>query len=527
LLERPTFLILLFMRAPLPYMSQLRLRDHSVNFALLLLAGISFALFLNFLNLSILYPSLSPRELFAFGSYPSPDDVWYRPQVVYFLQGFGYTLDPADLIYSVRRTPIYPLWYGLHYYVFGVDLANVAIVYSQLALFAVSSCLLYLLLAGLTNSRTLALVVSLLYVCNPFLTQFTFFTMTEGIYVSLTVLMLFCLFKAAELGSLRLAALCGFLIALIFLARPSAVLLLMSPVLLLLLRDQFPRYNLKICLLVFAGVLAVWTPWIVRNYIKTGLFVPLETYYLNGSFEDQGPKQSSLGRWEQSWTDSNALPFHFRVKDLVIRQDWVELDSFLDQYISQIPSSAFKGYSNVDVKHAMLAYADCVRELREINGGRRIRFGESPPSCEYDVALRFDKFREDLAAESPHLPYLVAPSTRLYKYIFHSAVHGYAGFQDHKGSLLSFAIKSMSYVNNVFIYLAFFLSLFYLRFRLAVFLGVVPLTTLGYLILFMHVEDRYMAVAFPFFYLAIALAILKFSKRLNAARSDVMIPARG
>ena len=479
-------------------------------------AAVTFSLVLNYLNLSTLYPSLSFFDTLFFGAYSSPDNVWYRPQVSNFLQGLGFTIDSDDPIYSLRRTPVYPIWYGLHYIFFGEELAKVLIVHSQLILFAISGVFLYHIIFEFTQKKQISFIFSLLYVCNPFLTQLSFRTMTEGIYLSLTTIMVFILVKVGKTGSLRTAFFCGCFISVIFLTRPSAVLLISLPVLLLFLKERFPRYTLRTCICVFAGVLTVWAPWIIRNYVKTDLFVPLEAYYLNASFEDQGLKHASLARWEQSWKDSNGLHFHFSVKKIIARQDESSLELFLEEYLDEnIPRYAFKGYSRADVKSAMLDYARCVAELQEINGGRRIRFGEDPPSCEYDVALRFDTFREALAAGSPHLPYLVAPATRLYRYIFHSAVHGYAGFQDHNLRSLSFFVKSVSYVNNVFVYLAFFIALFVVRFRFAVFVGAVPLATLSYLIWFMHVEDRYMAVAFPFFYLTIAVGIQNAVERFT------------
>ncbi|MCC7050257.1 MAG: hypothetical protein IT239_00555 [Bacteroidia bacterium] len=45
----------------------------------------------------------------------SIDNEWYLPQVKYFMQGHGYTLNPLDSKMKVRRTPGYPFLYGLHY----------------------------------------------------------------------------------------------------------------------------------------------------------------------------------------------------------------------------------------------------------------------------------------------------------------------------------------------------------------------------------------------------------------------------
>ena len=45
----------------------------------------------------------------------SPDNAWYLNQIKNYLDGLGFTIDPLDPIYSVRRTPGYPIFYGIHY----------------------------------------------------------------------------------------------------------------------------------------------------------------------------------------------------------------------------------------------------------------------------------------------------------------------------------------------------------------------------------------------------------------------------
>lgn len=49
----------------------------------------------------------------------SIDNSWYLPQIHNFLAGKGFTCDTTDPRQAVRRTPVYPMFYGIHYLLFG------------------------------------------------------------------------------------------------------------------------------------------------------------------------------------------------------------------------------------------------------------------------------------------------------------------------------------------------------------------------------------------------------------------------
>ena len=74
-----------------------------------------FAYILNLANIVFGNVGENPGELIQGATLGSPDNFWYITQVKHFINGFGLTNDPTDLIQYVRRTPGYPIFYGIHF----------------------------------------------------------------------------------------------------------------------------------------------------------------------------------------------------------------------------------------------------------------------------------------------------------------------------------------------------------------------------------------------------------------------------
>ena len=63
-------------------------------------------------------------EVLKFGyTYQSPDDHTYVDPAINFIKGLGYIIDPSNEHWNVRRTPVYSVFYGIHYWLFGYEMS--------------------------------------------------------------------------------------------------------------------------------------------------------------------------------------------------------------------------------------------------------------------------------------------------------------------------------------------------------------------------------------------------------------------
>ena len=123
----------------------------------------------------------------------SIDNEWYLNQIKNLQHGYGFTHDTSNYLYTVRRTPLYPLFYGAHYLIFGEKGSFAAIKYSQIIIFGISAVFLFLATLNFTNSRKIAWLTYILYGFNLPLISYLSFTLTEAVFPALICFILYFL----------------------------------------------------------------------------------------------------------------------------------------------------------------------------------------------------------------------------------------------------------------------------------------------------------------------------------------------
>lgn len=140
-----------------------------------------------------------------------------------FGDSFSYTESIKNLIYFDKftfdvntpdaylyRGPVYPIFWGIHYLIFGDDTAYIAVAVTQCIIDAVSAILIYLLAFKLTNHNMLSLLCGLTYTIFPTFIVYVPITGTETFATFLTLLTFIVLVNArSNRDYLILGVLCG------------------------------------------------------------------------------------------------------------------------------------------------------------------------------------------------------------------------------------------------------------------------------------------------------------------------------
>lgn len=92
------------------------------------------------------------------------DNYWYTQQIKNYVKGNGFTIDPQKEKYEVRRTPIYPLFYGVHYLLFGEIGSYYLIRFTQIALFVLSVFALLYATYNFTQNKFIAITSAILWI---------------------------------------------------------------------------------------------------------------------------------------------------------------------------------------------------------------------------------------------------------------------------------------------------------------------------------------------------------------------------
>jgi len=233
-----------------------------------LLWGIVFASFL-----------LSLTHSFYFQIEPSVDAGAYDRIAVNILNGHGYRQNfdlPFEKDNSIGRVgPGYEFFLVGVYFIFG---HHYEVVWFLQAIFHALSVLLVFLIMrkvgpsaeGPTlNVRAAALIAAVIFGFYPDLIIGSSMLLAETLAIFLMLLSIFIFFRILDKSGIKLAALLGFVFA--------ASVLVRTPLLLIFLPFIYFFYKKKlfISLAIFTAViLAVMTPWTIRNFKVYGAFIP-------------------------------------------------------------------------------------------------------------------------------------------------------------------------------------------------------------------------------------------------------------
>ena len=462
-----------------------------------------FAIFANLANIHVSHLMYGSADGILYGStLVSPDNVWYLNQFKNYLNGLGFTIDPLDPIYAVRRTPGYPMFYGLHYMLFGEAWAHKIIPYTQSFLHAFAAVYLFKMAKLLFANSKFGYWSGILYGLSPFVVSFLFMTITESLFPSIIIFSLYFVVSSYTNNSLSRSIYGGMVMAMAVLISPRVILLLLFVIpLSIYFKNLTKAQIIKINIAFISAFIITMSPWTVRNYIVLGKFVPLETYYLNHTFEDQNIKLISLTEWWATWGSPDKDRLHAQLAgDLFSGTPYKSIDLFIN---NEVPNWVFGIESKSHLKALLIEYHNCMLRSKELNGGRRLRYQEQPDLCEFTVSAGFDAFAKKIRAQYPVHAYIISPLfIRGMQYIFHSAIHNWRSFDDYKSHPAKIVLKGLAYAINIFLWL---FSIAYLMSKRIstekILLGIVPVVSFIFMIYYRHVEGRYLIQIYPFLYL--------------------------
>jgi 4-amino-4-deoxy-L-arabinose transferase-like glycosyltransferase len=211
-------------------------------------------------------------------AWPSDTKYVYKPLAENLVLGRGFSLDRIPPYHpSIFRAPIYPFFLAGIYRV--TSFSDNAVVFAQVLLSTVSCLVFYGLARELFADHpardAIALVAFFFLAFNPFTNAFNSYILTETLSQCLLLFALYLMVRAINSGGVTQAIFSGVFCALSFLTHPVtaiAVFLLGVWLLVLALKD---RAVLRPFLGFTLGVIILWTPWVVRNYVHFNRFVPL------------------------------------------------------------------------------------------------------------------------------------------------------------------------------------------------------------------------------------------------------------
>jgi len=444
----------------------------------------------------------------------SIDDYWYTPQIKNYLSGKGFTYNTTSHLDAVRRTPVYPLFYGIHYFLLGETDSYAVIRWTQLFLFALSTIFLLFAAYNFTNDIRISWLTFLLYIFYLPLIAFIFYTITEALYPSLLCFFLYSLSRCKKKPSRRNYFLCGILLALCILTRPAVIFILPAVLLLLAIYNDFNiKATLISWLIIMTGASVLFLPWVMRNYIVTkGDIVFLEKYY-GGDQMDYGMPNMHLKYWIACWenpADLSSESVSNRLIESIVFTDSMQTERTIDSIINIFPERAFIGNTHTDVRNTLenlsLYYKATKRDLlsKDIVGQR-----------EQVASLSFIQLKDNFQKTNKGKLYLLiyTPLRYLKCLIFQSNSSSLAFLDNYQHSILKIFLKILLTLINILSFTSIFLILHqYKKYKDLFWLSFI-FSSLTYLIIMevnKNFESRYIFPLMPILYITAAAAAVEF-----------------
>ncbi|MCX8065811.1 MAG: tetratricopeptide repeat protein [Candidatus Hydrogenedentes bacterium] len=188
--------------------------------------------------------------------------------------------DPQIPTTPYYRPPGYPYFLALVYYLFDGSYLAPRIINIMLGLFHI--ILIYALCRKMFYSATAGLCASFLVATYWAFIYYEGEVNDPAIFVFLIPCMLFCLYYAEKKHSVLLIFVGGIIIGIYAIMRPN-ILVYVPCALLWLVYKKLVQKNIKMLLILtlffIIGIITVITPVTVRNYLVSGEFVPISTYF--------------------------------------------------------------------------------------------------------------------------------------------------------------------------------------------------------------------------------------------------------
>ncbi|MBK9329966.1 MAG: glycosyltransferase family 39 protein [Sphingobacteriales bacterium] len=377
----------------------------------------------------------------------SIDNIWYVSQIKNYLNGKGFTVDPSKSHYAVRRTPVYPMFYGVHYLLFGEEGSYFWIRFTQILIFGLSAIALLFAVFNFTANSRIALLASFIYAFNPSIVSYLYYTVTEALSISLVCFVFYALSKCKQNPSGKNLLWAGFIFALAVLCRPIVVLLLFSCLFAILyFKDWSLKRAILPVLLFGTGASILIIPWTIRNYkITDGDIVFLEKYY--GDPMDYGIPNVHLRKWIACWTNpadfSSERISNFMRSNLVNKEP-VTKEHLIDSLTAVLPEKAYLGNSETAVWSAYNSLYEFYR--KKYSAGNAAL---SKDSLEETATKKITALKTNFLKVAGFRYYVTTPLLFFKSVIFQSNSSNLVLLRDYRGCWYKFVLKALLYLLNV------------------------------------------------------------------------------
>ncbi len=211
---------------------------------------------------------------------------------------YSFDLSNEDAYFG--RLPGYPLFYGIHYIIFGEKYSLIALAHSQAFIELLAIASLFFTLKKIATLRA-AYIGAFLYTFYPFTIVWVTPAFTESVSTSFT-LIFFCLVYNLKKNSWYPVYLSVF-VALCFYTREYlGILIISAGIAYIIFAKDFAEF-LKWTLvsgLVFGSLYSLWP---IRNYVSTGRLIWIKTASTGYSRFDKD--MVNCRKWLYAWTDSD------------------------------------------------------------------------------------------------------------------------------------------------------------------------------------------------------------------------------
>ena len=259
------------------------------------------ALFTLALAIRGLYLLVHPGHSYFRNTIYAADGLDYDRLAKSILAGGGYAMDglPTSVV-----VPGYPFFLALIYAILGLNVVWVRVAQTVLG---AATCLVIGRLAATAYGRRAepwAALLAALYL--PFV-QTASYISSECFFTFILAMSLWCAVRQTDAGaSLPGAAAAGLLTGLAVLTRPIAAVCVPAFSAGILLRGPGRAGRVGVFAL---AVLFVWTPWVVRNQVAFGRFIPLSTGGGISLYRSNNPTATGgSGGWTRQGIDTGPLP---------------------------------------------------------------------------------------------------------------------------------------------------------------------------------------------------------------------------
>lgn len=305
-----------------------------------------------------------------------------------------FNFDNEEAYYG--RLPGYPLFWGIHYYLFGAKYVYIAVAVSQLVLDTISIWLIFFITLNLSKKNLAANITALLLACYPFILVWNTMTATEVLATFLSLLFFYWLYcKKTNIPNLIIL---GIILALAFYVREYLGILIISGYLYLYLNNNKKKF-IEYSVVVSLSFGLIYIMWPIRNYLLFNKIIPIKT--VSAGYDLFATDVHSARAWMHGWTN--------------------EVDPYLDQIAFkkgpvQFPPDIFP--NETDYKNVQLL----IKLARECGSGTYTwrtskRYIESN-NCNAQIAEGYQILLQNFKKEFPFRYYTEVPLKNFKKAFF-------------------------------------------------------------------------------------------------------------